>query len=43
MYKTSVKTKRLIKRSAIDVNRQKVSDNIGWTKCYRESQEKFKY
>lgn len=36
-------TKRLIKRTAIGVNRQKVSDNIDWTKHYRQIQKKFKY
>lgn len=35
MHKTSVSTKRLIKRSAIDVNRQKVRDHIDWTKHCR--------
>lgn len=35
MHKASVSTKRLIKRSAIDVNRQKVRDNIDWSKHCR--------
>lgn len=36
-HKISVSTKRLIKRSAVDVNRQKVRDNnIDWTRHYRD-------
>lgn len=35
MHKTTVGTKRLMKRNAIDVNREKVSDNIDWIMHYR--------